>query len=189
VVAAAGLVGVVGLGLYFGVSESATELEAARTPQQPDVVNVAPAPSAPPPVVGVVRVVDADSLEVAGGASGPVEVLGILAPQDGQCGADVARRFATTKLLGTAVTLVAEPSQPSVDGAGRILAHVRLPNGVDYAVLAARAGVVKYHESGVPVARAEEIKAAQAEAEASNEGLWGAPCHGDFAAGQATGPE
>lgn len=187
VAAAAGLVGLAGLGSYHLLSGDRAAPDMSGAPE-PAAMNAAPATPPPAavtenPVVGVVRVIDADSLEVAGGASGPVEVLGILAPQDGQCGVDQARRFATTKLLGTVVTLVADPSQPSADREGRMLAQVKLPNGMDYAVLASRAGVVKYHGSDPPVAQADEIKAAQADAERSNQGVWGPPCNGSFTAG------
>jgi endonuclease YncB( thermonuclease family) len=186
--AVGGLIGLAGAGSYLLLTEQSSTPYALDTSELA-AMNVAPAPAAQQPpaatrptnaVVGVVRVIDADSFEAAGGVTGPVEVLGIQAPADGQCGAAQSVSFAMSKLNGTAVTLVTDPASPGIDGAGRLLAHVVLPNGADYAVVAARAGMVKYHAPGTPDPRADQIKIAQAEAQRAGAGLWGA-CGGSGA--------
>jgi endonuclease YncB( thermonuclease family) len=186
VAAAAALIGLVCFGSYRLLSEH------AGTPYATDAselaaMNVAPPPATPAvghptnAVVGVVRVIDADSFEAAGGANGPVEVIGIQAPGEGECGAEASASFAMSKLNGTAVTLVTDPTKPGIDAAGRLLAQVKLADGTDYAVLAARAGMVKYFKSSTPDPQADQIKAAQLEAQRSHTGLWGSGCHGSGA--------
>ena len=148
----------------------------------PAAVNPAPAASdsLAGPVVRVTKVIDGDTIEVSGPVTGQVEIIGISAPRSdkGQCGATASTAFASRTLAGTSVTLVSDPSQPATDKSGRRLASLRTDNGFDYAVLAAGAGMARYYDSGTPVAQAQDIKNAQAEAEKAGRGLWGSPCNG-----------
>ncbi|MGQ0483493.1 MAG: hypothetical protein ACT4O0_21015 [Pseudonocardia sp.] len=152
-------------------------------------VNPAPtaADSSAGQVVTVTKVLDADSIEVSGPVTGPVEILGITAPSvdRNQCGAKDSLAFATSALTGGTITLVADPAQPATDRSGRRLSSVRTQNGFDYATLAAQAGMVRYYDGGGPVARAADIKAAQEQARKADRGLWGAPCNGRLTTGSS----
>lgn len=132
------------------------------------------------PVVKVTKVIDGDSIEVEGSTTGQVEIIGITAPRADktQCGAADSTGFATRTLGGSQVTLIVDPGQPRLDKNGRRLASVRTADGLDYATLAAQAGMVRYYEGATPVTQATEIKAAQTEAEKAERGLWGPPCNG-----------
>jgi endonuclease YncB( thermonuclease family) len=148
---------------------------ALSTPQTP-----APADSGDTePTVTISKVVDADTVEVTGTAAGTVDVLGMVAPraERQQCGAGAATAFAERILFGSTVTLVSDPSQPATDKAGRRLALLRLANGTDYTVRAVRAGMARYYDSGTHLALATQIKTAQAQAQETKQGIWGAPCN------------
>jgi endonuclease YncB( thermonuclease family) len=156
----------------------------------PAAVNPAPAASdsLAGPVVRVTKVIDGDTIEVSGPVTGQVEVVGISAPRadKGQCGATAATAFASRTLAGTSITLVSDPSQPATDKSGRRLASLRTDNGFDYAVLAAGAGMVRYYDGGTPVAQAQDIKNAEAEAQKADRGLWGSPCNGKLSMSGST---
>jgi len=157
----------------------------------PTTVNPAPAASdsLAGPVVRVSKIVDGDTIEVTGPVSGLVEIVGISAPRSdkGQCGASASTAFASRTLAGTNVTLVSDPSLPATDKSGRKLASLRTDNGFDYAVLAAGAGMARYYDNGTPVAQAQDIKNAQAEAEKADRGLWGSPCNGKLTTSGSAG--
>jgi micrococcal nuclease len=62
------------------------------------------------------------------------------------------------------------------------LAYLDFADGRDFAVEAARSGMVKsYVFEGHPAQRAPDIAAAEAEARAAHRGLWGPPCNGETA--------
>src|SRR5258705_13598975 len=66
------------------------------------------------------------------------------------------------------------------DRFGRTLAYLDKVDGWDYSVEAARAGAAhSYVYHGHPSARASEIAAAEREAKAAGQGLWGPPCFGE----------
>ncbi|ANZ28476.1 nuclease (plasmid) [Rhodococcus sp. WB1] len=150
------------------------------------VVAVAePAPVLPTAVV--TAVVDGDTVQVTDAASGTVTVriLGIDTPETKKPGHTVgcwgpeATAFATETLLNQPVALVADPTQDTVDAYGRTLAYVVKPDGWNYSVEAARAGVAKsYVFDNTPVQQYPAIVAAEDQARTSGTGLWGPPCHG-----------
>ncbi|MFW7414809.1 thermonuclease family protein [Demequina sp. SO4-18] len=79
----------------------------------------------------VTHVYDGDSMEVErSGAVEDVRVIGIDTPERGECGADVAREAAQSRLLNVEVELVAG-AQTDRDAYGRMLRYVEVA-GDDY---------------------------------------------------------
>jgi micrococcal nuclease len=132
------------------------------------------------PVVTVAGIIDGDTVEVTGANPGAVQVLGINTAEFDEpgCGAAESAEFATRTLLGHTVTLVTDSAQPGTDDRGRLLAYLRLPDGSDYSVLAAAAGMATFYTADGVLALGPKIQAAQARASASGVGLWGPPCDG-----------
>lgn len=97
------------------------------------------------------------------------------------CWGHEAAWYAQDMLVGRRVVVVADPTQDRLDRYGRTL-DIDFPDGWDFSVEAARAGMVKsYVFEGNPAQRSPEIAAAEAEAEAAHHGLWGPPCNGETA--------
>ncbi len=138
----------------------------------------------PAGTTGIVsRVVDGDTVHVtdARGSRIKVRVLGIDTPETVdprkpvQCWGPEATRFATATLLNKKVTVVTDPTQATRDRYDRLLAYVYLSDGGNYSVLAARAGAARsYIFNHTPVAQHAAITAAEAQARAAQQGLWGA---------------
>ncbi|MBB6378521.1 endonuclease YncB(thermonuclease family) [Pseudonocardia eucalypti] len=181
---AAGLIGLAAIGSAKLISTNSQPVAAPVSP--------APAASIDQPVgtaATVTKVIDGETVEVAGpGVTGPVVVLGIVAPRadKNQCGATAAKAYAVKTLHNAQVTLVTDASQAATDKSGRKQAFVRLADGGDYSEMAVRAGMARYYESPQPVARAAEIKAAEEEAKSNKAGFWGTPCNGKLG-GTGTG--
>ncbi len=123
---------------------------------------------------------DGDTIALVGGDR--IRILGIDSPETHrpgtpvQCGGPEATKFAKGMLFGQTVTVVADPSQADRDRYGRLLRYIRLADGRDYSVEAARAGMARnyvYHDR--PVREQDEIAAAEAQARAARRGLWGCP--------------
>ncbi len=138
----------------------------------------------------VLRIVDGDTVDIVDDVRGRLRVrlLGIDTPETKKPGYTVgcwgpeASAFATDALLGRRVALIADPTQDRTDRYGRTLAYLDSMDGWDYSVEAARAGAARaYVYRGHPVARADDIAAAEQEARTAQRGLWGAPCYGDTA--------
>jgi endonuclease YncB( thermonuclease family) len=156
-------------------------------PAKPAATPVRPAPTAAVdtrvgPTVTVTKVIAPDTVEVTGGYSGTVSVLGILVPSadKGQCGASTVKSYASRKLSDATVTLITDPTQPPVDSSGNRLAFLRLKDGSDYSLGAVKAGMARYFDGQPPVQSAAALKAAEADAKRRRAGLWTAPCYGKF---------
>lgn len=126
---------------------------------------------------GVVeRVVDGDTFVVDGQK---VRVLGVDTPETVkpntpvQCGGEEATAFAHQLLDGRHVTLVADPSQADKDRYQRLLRYVRLDDGRDYSIEAARAGMARNYVYGRKrVQEQDQIEAAETDARTAGRGLW-----------------
>ena len=138
----------------------------------------------------VLRIVDGDTVDIVDDVRGRlrVRVLGIDTPETKKPGYTVgcwgpeATDFARATLLGQRVALIPAPTQDRTDRYGRTLAYLDRMDGWDYSVEAARVGAARaYVYNGHPVARADDIAAAEQEARIAHRGLWGAPCYGDTA--------
>ncbi len=138
---------------------------------------------------GVVeRVVDGDTIEVrlaTGGEPIRVRILGIDTPEtvnpdtDVQCWGPEASVWARQQLDHRAVTLISDPVADATDRYGRALRYVVLPDGSNYSIVAAGAGMARaYTYKGQQLSEAANIVAAQSTAQDGGAGLWGPPCHG-----------
>lgn len=134
--------------------------------------------------VTVTKVVDGDTITATDGRGNvlKVRVLGVDSPETKDprkpvgCWGPEASAFAKTTLLGQKVTLVEDATQDSIDRYHRALRYIRLADGRDYSVEAARAGMARSYVYGhKPVAEHTAIEAAEAEAKAAGRGLWGCP--------------
>lgn len=103
---------------------------------------VAPAEAQDSYPATVTSVVDGDTVDaqVAGGPALEVQLIGINAPELGDCGADEATRYMERFVLGRAVTLVSDPTQPRLDGSGRSLLYVDRDDSLDVGEAILRAG-------------------------------------------------
>lgn len=143
--------------------------------------------TAPPVPAGdvVVRVTDGDTFDVrlAGSASGQTEtvrVIGINAPESGECLADRAEAWLRDRIDGESVLLVRDESER--DQYGRLLRYVEL-GGVDVGVEIVRAGLAIARRYPPDTARAAALEAAQDEAERAGVGMWAPDACGPPAGG------
>jgi endonuclease YncB( thermonuclease family) len=129
----------------------------------------------------VTDVVDGDTVD-AQLASGPtlrVRLIGIDAPDPGDCGADSATAALEQLVLGRTVTLVTDPTQGAVDESGRSLFYVDRDDGLDSGLEMLRAGWAQVFADDVPYQRVVQYRAAEREAAGVERGVW-ARCAGDF---------
>lgn len=133
----------------------------------------------------VLAIVDGDTIQVSrDGRAETVRLIGIDAPESAasatglQCWAVESTAFASATLLQQQVLLVVDPSQGVVDGFGRTLSYVLLPDGRDFSVLSVTAGHARNYTFTRPAAKIAEISAAEQAARAAGAGLWGPPCNG-----------
>ncbi|RYE39217.1 MAG: nuclease [Hyphomicrobiales bacterium] len=135
----------------------------------------------------VTQVIDGDTIEVQDDAKGAliIRVLGIDTPETKKPGHTVAcwgpeaSSWAQEQLEGERVALVADSTQDATDAYGRTLVYVVKPDGWDYSVESARAGMAKSYVYDSPVTRHPQIAAAEQNAIAAGRGLWGPPCNGN----------
>lgn len=118
----------------------------------------------------VVRVVDGDTIEVAGGTR--VRLIGVDTPETDECFGSEATRYAGELLpAGTRVRLVYDVQR--LDPYGRTLAYVyRLTDGVFVNLALAHNGFAQQATYPPNVAHAEEFRVAAASARTGGLGLW-----------------
>jgi endonuclease YncB( thermonuclease family) len=122
----------------------------------------------------VTKIVDGDTIQLSDGRK--VRVLGIDAPDMGECGYEEAREFARATLLDEKVTVAVDSTQDSVDQYGRSLLYVGRW-GVDYSHAIVVAGLATATISATnPVEKATTLQAAEDTARALELGIWGDPC-------------
>ena len=138
--------------------------------------------------VTVRSALDGDSLLLADGRQ--VRLIGINAPELGGDGkpeqplARSARTLLANLAAGQAVTLEFE-AEPH-DRYGRLLAHVRLPDGRDAAEVLLRHGLAWLVAIPPNIRELARLKAAEDEARRAGRGVWGEPAFRPIAAAQAT---
>lgn len=153
-----------------------TTVEGTTTVAPAPVTTTTTATTLPPGVpaqgedTSVVRVIDGDTIEVAGGTR--VRLIGVDTPEAGACFAADATRYASELLpAGTRVRLVYDVQR--LDPFGRTLAYVyKLSDGVFVNVAVARNGFAQQLTVPPNVAHAEEFRLAAASARTANLGLW-----------------
>jgi endonuclease YncB( thermonuclease family) len=122
----------------------------------------------------VTKIVDGDTIHLSDGRK--VRVLGIDAPDLGECGYEEASEFARARLLDEKVTVAADATQESVDQYGRSLLYVGRW-GVDYSHAIVVAGLATATISATnPVEKAKTLQTAEDTARALKLGIWGDPC-------------
>lgn len=132
----------------------------------------------------VVDVIDGDTIEVelAGGRE-TVRIIGVNAPERGECLADEATRRLRELVAGADVELVADQSDR--DQYGRLLRYVE-SGGTDVGAELVRAGLALAREYPPDTARSHDYEAAQQTAEDAGAGMWGSDACG---AGGSTGAQ
>jgi micrococcal nuclease len=119
----------------------------------------------------VVDVIDGDTLEVrVGGAVERVRLIGINTPETGECFADRATDALADLVAGREVRLEQDVSDR--DQYGRILAYV-MADGEHVNAALVRGGFAIAREYPPDTARADELAAAQEEAQRAGAGMWG----------------
>lgn len=130
--------------------------------------------SSPPTVEAdavVVDVIDGDTFEMrVGGVSERVRIVGINAPETGECLAADATGWLRDRIADRAVELVRDDSDR--DDFGRLLRYVEV-DGTDVGVGLVEAGLAIARRYPPDTARAGALEAAQRRAEASQTGMWG----------------
>lgn len=139
----------------------AASLAACAPARVPDAASIAS------PTVDVVatleEIVDGDTVETS---AGTVRIIGIDAPERGECGYDVATALVATLVgPGDPITLVLPEGQNPEDRYGRLLRYVDTTGGVDVgsAVLGAGLAVARHDSTdGYPAhPRESDYRAAQ----------------------------
>lgn len=118
----------------------------------------------------VVRVIDGDTIEVAGGTR--IRLIGVDTPETAECFGAEATRYANELLpAGTRVRLVYDVQR--LDPYGRTLAYVyKLTDGLFVNLAIARNGFAQQATFPPNVAHAEEFRVAAASARTASLGLW-----------------
>lgn len=125
----------------------------------------------------VVNVVDGDTIDVAleGGAVERVRIIGINAPEQGECLSDAATAWMEDRIGDEAVGLIADRSDR--DQYGRLLRYVEL-DGADVGEAMVTEGLAMARRYPPDTARADRLDAAQASAEEAGRGMWGSEACG-----------
>jgi micrococcal nuclease len=140
-----------------------------------------PVPTETSEVATVAKVVDGDTIDVImSSGREKIRILGIDTPETVKphtliaCGGPEATIYARQLLTGQTVNLVADPTQDDRDRYRRLLRYVRLSDGRDYSIEAARAGMARsFIYRNKPVVEQSSIESAEREAQAAGRGLWG----------------
>ena len=154
-----------------GVSTPATDGATTRTSTTPPTAATRSDRPADAAEGAVVDVIDGDTLEVrVGGTRERVRLIGVNAPESGECFADRARDALADLVAGTRVRLEQDVSDR--DRYGRILAHV-VADGEHVNAALVRGGYAIARTYPPDTARADELDAAQQEAQRARAGMWG----------------
>jgi micrococcal nuclease len=131
--------------------------------------------------VEVHDVVDGDTFRaVIDGEKVRVRIMGINSPESGgyrdeeDWGAE-AKAYAREKLEGRTVHLFSDPGDPATDQYDRLLMHVVMENGMNYAVLAVAHGmahtyILRHQELTI----GDTLRKAEKLAKAERRGMWSA---------------
>jgi len=125
----------------------------------------------------VVRITDGDTLVVRldGSGEATVRLIGVNAPEDGECFSDEAAAALTDLLADREVTLLGDESD--LDQYDRLLRYVEV-GGLDVNEELARLGVARSRAYPPDTARQASFDAAEADARAAGRGLWAADACG-----------
>ena len=162
-------------------STTTSEVDRTTTTTTSATSTTAVAPSVDPAGVTVIGVTDGDTLDArVDGSVETVRLIGINAPERGECLADEAGRWLRERVEGRTVELVRDVSDR--DRYGRLLRYVEL-DGADIGVELVRAGLALAREYPPDTARAAEYRLVQKAAEVDGAGMWSANACGGGATG------
>jgi len=134
--------------------------------------------------VDVIDVVDGDTFRaVIDGEKVRVRIMGINSPESGgfreeeDWGAE-AKTYARNKLEGRTVHLFTDPGDPAYDQYDRLLMHVVMENGMNYAVLAVAEGmahtyILRHQELVI----GDTLRKAEKLARGERRGMWASKVH------------
>ena len=123
----------------------------------------------------VTRVVDGDTLRARiDGSTERVRLIGVDAPERGQCFYAAATELLRSLTHGMAVNIEGDETQRPRDRYGRLLAYVRLPDAADAGEVLLERGAAVVFETRPTFARREAYVDAQSEAARRGSGLPGA---------------
>ena len=117
----------------------------------------------------VTRIIDGDSIRVRGIAR-EVRLIGVDAPESGECYYRESKGFAEDELKGEQVTLQVDRRKGESDRK-RLFAYVYV-NGKHYNLESVSQGYARERAYGSNYTLRSEFKAAQRQAERDNRGLW-----------------
>lgn len=134
-----------------------------------------------PTAGNVTRVVDGDTVDaqLIDGRAVQVRLIGIDAPESGECATDEATANMERLANGRALTFTDDPTQAPVDRFGRLLFYIDRDDGLDVGEEMIRAGWAEPFVVGEEFLRFEDYLRAEGRAASSNAGVWG-DCEGDF---------
>ena len=122
----------------------------------------------------VTNVVDGDTLRARiGGSTEPVRLIGVDAPERGDCYFARSTELLRELALDTVVRFQGDSSQRERDRFGRLLAYVVLPDGIDAGEVLLERGAAVVFETRPRFARRKAYVEAQAEAARAAAGLHG----------------
>jgi micrococcal nuclease len=122
----------------------------------------------------VTKVVDGDTLwvQLAGGKSEKVRLIGVDAAERGACFAAAATDRARRLALSKQVTLRGDRTQATRDRYGRLLAYVWIPGGRDLGYQLIAGGFAKVYVTRDPFQRLSAYRSAESHAKSARTGRW-----------------
>ena len=121
----------------------------------------------------VVKVIDGDTISVQkSDATETVRMIGVDAPETGQCYTSEATQKLKSLLAGGTVSLELDPGQGVRDKYDRLLAYVFSESGTNTAEVLIEGGFAKEYTYSRAYKYQADFKAAQASAQAGGKGLW-----------------
>lgn len=127
------------------------------------------------------EVVDGDTFRaIIDGEKTRVRIMGINSPESGGFRAEEdwgaeAKAYAKRKLEGRTLHLFTDPGDPVFDQYDRLLAHVVMENGMNYAVLAVAEGMAETYILGhQELVIGDTLRKAERLAKSERKGMWSA---------------
>lgn len=121
----------------------------------------------------VLKVIDGDTIDIEiNGKKENIRLIGIDAPESGQCFGNESTSKAHKLLSSQVIVLEKDPSQDERDRYGRLLGYIFLSDGTNIQELMIREGFVREYTYSKPYKYQSLFKNAQVEAQNNKRGLW-----------------
>lgn len=163
--------------IAFSIGRSGVDVKSAKDVQ--NSVYPSSTPSNEPTRVGeekflVTKVIDGDTIDIQVGTKREtIRIIGIDAPESGECYGNEASEKARGLLSSKSVNLERDPSQGERDRYGRLLGYVFV-DGTNFQELVIREGYVKEYTYNKPYKYQSLFREAQRQASEQKKGLWSA---------------